>query len=116
MNDHLNAAGEEPGRLLRPHTWDHAGARAPASASSVAPVHSQRAAQLWNAASGQFSGAQLRAAIVARGWTVREFYGAARVSKGCLYKALAGRAVSDRTVLRIVALLETRPPSGLIDG
>lgn len=71
---------------------------------------------LWDAASGQFNGVQLRAAIVGRGWTVGEFARDARVSRACVYKALAGRAVSDRTVVSILAALEARRPSVLLDG
>ena len=109
MDDPIDAGGAEP-QLLRPRLWHEPTPEAGAPSAGGMPV------RLWNAASGQFNGVALRAAIVARGWTVREFAAAAQVSKGCVHNALGGRAVSDRTVLRIVALLETRSPSTLIDG
>ena len=109
MDDPINADGAEA-RLLRPRLWQKPTPEA-GSLSAEGPP-----ARLWNAASGQFNGVALRAAIVARGWTVREFATAAQVSKGCVYNALGGRAVSDRTVLRIAAVLETRSPSALLDA
>ncbi len=69
---------------------------------------------LWDAATGQFDPSGLRGAIVARGWTVREFSRAAGVSHESVYRALRRFAVSDRTVVRIVAALESRTPSELI--
>ena len=71
---------------------------------------------LWDPATGQFDPSGLRGAIVARGWTVREFSRAAGVSHESVYRALRRFAVSDRTVVRIVTALETRTPSELIDG
>ncbi len=67
-------------------------------------------------AKGLFDASTLRGAIVARGWTVREFSTAAGVSHESVYRALRQVAVSDRTVVRVVAALETRTPSRLIDG
>jgi hypothetical protein len=72
--------------------------------------------RLWNPASGQFATALLRAAIVSRGWTVGEFAATAGIGRASVYRALGGRAVSDRTVIRIVAALELRSPCGLIDA
>lgn len=63
---------------------------------------------LWNAASGRFDPVRLRGAIVARAWTVREFAVAAGVSRACLYKALGGRATSDRTAIAIATALASR--------
>jgi hypothetical protein len=71
---------------------------------------------MWSAASGQFDGVQLRAAIVVRGWTVGEFAATAQVSRACIYNALRGQAVSDRTVVRITTLLDTRTPVGVLGG
>ena len=109
VDDPINADGAEL-RLFRPRLWHRPTPEAGVPSAAGVP------ARLWNAGSGQFNGVALRAAIVARGWTVREFAVGAQVSKGCIYKALAGRAVSDRTVLRITSLLETRAPSMFIDG
>ena len=66
------------------------------------------------AASRRFDGVRLRAAIVARGWTGGEFAADSRISRACLYKALAGVAVSDRTVVRVVKALG-RSPTPLLD-
>jgi hypothetical protein len=74
------------------------------------------AVPLWDPASGRFDPVRLRAAIVARGWTVGEFAPASHVSRACLYNALRGQAVGDRTVVRIVTTLDTRAPVPLIDG
>jgi len=91
--------------------------RLEAAKHEVVPVAAvaERAPRLWGAASGRFQPVRLRAAIVARGWTVREFAALAGVSPACLYNALQRRAVSDRTVVRIVTTLDTRAPNGLID-
>lgn len=62
---------------------------------------------------GIFDPAQLRLAIVMRGWTVAEFANAAKVSRGCLYSALLGSGVTDRTAIRIVQALATREPISL---
>ncbi len=69
---------------------------------------------LLDPARGLFDASTLRGAIVARGWTVREFSTAAGVSHESVYRALRQFAVSDRTVVRIVAALETRTPSRLL--
>jgi len=68
---------------------------------------------LWNPATGIFDPAQLRLAIVLRGWTVAEFGKAAQVSRGCLYSALAGGGVADRTAIRIFRTLAEREPLSL---
>lgn len=65
---------------------------------------------LWDPASGRFNPVALRAAIVCRGWTVRDFAAAAGISRACLYNALRRRAVSDRTVVRVGAALAGRDP------
>jgi predicted transcriptional regulator len=71
---------------------------------------------LWDAASGRFQPVRLRGAIVGRAWTVREFAMASGVSPACLYNALRGLAVSDRTVVRIVTTLAGRATVALVDG
>jgi predicted transcriptional regulator len=65
---------------------------------------------LWNPRTGIFDPAQLRLAIVMRGWTVVEFVKAAQVSRGCLYNALLGFGVTDRTAIRIFQALAKREP------
>jgi hypothetical protein len=70
-------------------------------------------ALLWNPKTGIFDPAQLRLAIVMRGWTVVEFAKAAAVSRGCLYSALLGSGVTDRTAIRIFQTLATRDPYSL---
>lgn len=70
---------------------------------------------LWSAASGRFQPVRLRAAIVARGWTVAEFSAASGVSRACLYNVLRHHAASDRTVVRITQTLAGRDPVSL-DG
>jgi hypothetical protein len=69
---------------------------------------------LWDPASGRFDPVELRAAIVARGWTVSEFAATAQVSRACMYNALRGQAVSDRTVVRVSRLLDTRTSLGVL--
>ena len=64
----------------------------------------------WNPRSGVFDGGQLRFAIVTRGWTVAEFAATAKVSLACLYNALGGTGVSDRTAIRIFQGLALRQP------
>jgi predicted transcriptional regulator len=56
---------------------------------------------LWNPRSGAFDGAQLRGAIVMRGWTIAEFAALSKISLACLYRALGGYRVTDRTAIRI---------------
>ncbi len=68
---------------------------------------------LWSAASGRFQPVRLRAAIVARGWTVSEFSVASGVSRACLYNVLRHQAASDRTVVRITQTLAARDPVSL---
>jgi predicted transcriptional regulator len=68
---------------------------------------------LWNAETRAFDGPRLRRAIVARGWTVAEFAGAARVRTASLYNALSGRPVRDGTAIRIFEALEKRNPMGI---
>lgn len=64
----------------------------------------------WNPRTGIFDSAQLRMAIVMRGWTVVEFAKVAQVSRGCLYNALMGSGVTDRTAIRIFQTLAKRKP------
>lgn len=71
--------------------------------------------RLWDAASGRFDPVRLRSSVVARGWSVPEFAAASEVSRSCLYKALGGYAVGDRTVVRILRTLDSRAPTGLLD-
>lgn len=66
--------------------------------------------EFWNPKTGAFDTSQLRLAIVIRGWTVQEFASDARVSLGCLYNALKGCGVSDRTAIRMFKTLATRQP------
>jgi len=72
------------------------------------PIYANSA--LWSAASGRFYPVRLRAAIVARGWTVGEFSAASGVSRACLYNVLRRQAASDRTVIRITQTLAAREP------
>jgi hypothetical protein len=65
---------------------------------------------LWNPRTGIFDAGRLRAAIVARGWTVPEFVDVAGVSRGCLYGVLLGHGVTDRTAIRILRGLSQRAP------
>jgi hypothetical protein len=74
------------------------------------------AVPLWDPASGRFDPVRLRAAIVARGWTVGEFAATSGVSRACLYNALRSQAAADRTVVRIATTLDTRSPVPLIGG
>lgn len=69
---------------------------------------------LWDAASGRFNPVALRAAIVCRGWTVRDFAASAGVSRACLYNVLRHHAASDRTVVRVAATLASREPLHLL--
>src|ERR1039457_264529 len=65
---------------------------------------------LWDAATGTFHGALLRRAIVARGWTVRDFAGQARLNICSVYNAMHGKPVRDGTTIRIFEALEKRAP------
>lgn len=69
--------------------------------------------RLWNPQTGMFDPLELRQAIVMRGWTVAEFSKAAHVSRGCLYSALLGCGVTDRTAIRIFQALAQRQPFDL---
>jgi hypothetical protein len=62
----------------------------------------------WNSRSGAFDGAQLRRAIVPRGWTVRAFAGVSKVSLACLYRALGDYGVTDETTTKIFDGLRQR--------
>ena len=62
----------------------------------------------WNPRSGAFDGAQLRRAIVLRGWTVREFAVVSKVSLACLYRALGDYGVTDDTATKIFNGLRQR--------
>lgn len=62
----------------------------------------------WNPRSGAFDGAQLRRAIVLRGWTVREFAVVSNVSLACLYRALGDYGVTDDTATKIFNGLRKR--------
>lgn len=64
----------------------------------------------WSPQSGIFDTGKLRMAIILRGWTVVEFAKAAGVSPACLYNALNGCGVIDRTAIRIFRGLEQREP------
>lgn len=77
-------------------------------AATPAPLQPDR--PLWDAASGRFNPVALRAAIVSRGWTVRDFATTAGISRACLYNVLRRHAASDRTVVRVAATLVTRDP------
>ena len=65
---------------------------------------------LWDPASGRFDGCALRAAVVARGWTVREFARTACLSRACMYRAIGGRPMSDRAAIRVFETLIKRAP------
>jgi hypothetical protein len=67
----------------------------------------------WNPRTGIFDPAQLRLAIVMRGWTVAEFAKVARIGRASLYHALLGAGVADRTAIRIFQTLATREPFSL---
>ena len=71
------------------------------------------ARRLWNPRTGIFDPVQLRQAIVMRGRTVAEFGKVAQVSRGCLYSALLGFGVTDRTAIRIFQAPAQRQPFDL---
>jgi len=87
--------------------------------SAATPQHgansdtSRAQAPFWNPKTGIFDPAQLRLAIVMRGWTVVEFAKVASVSHGCLYSALLGTGVTDRTAIRVFRALASRDPLSL---
>jgi lambda repressor-like predicted transcriptional regulator len=86
--------------------------RRPRVAGAPASVDADR--PLWDAASGRFNPVALRAAIVCRGWTVRDFASAAGISRACLYNVLRRHAASDRTVVRVATTLASREPLHLL--
>jgi lambda repressor-like predicted transcriptional regulator len=86
--------------------------RRPRVAGAPASVAADR--PLWDAASGRFNPVALRAAIVCRGWTVRDFASAAGISRACLYNVLRRHAASDRTVIRVAVTLASREPLQLL--
>ena len=69
---------------------------------------------LWDAATGAFHGALLHRAMVARGWTVRDFAGQARLNICSVYNAIHGRPVRDGTAIRIFETLEKRAPMTVV--
>ena len=90
-----------------PATADHrraTGISNPQKPSPIAPPG------LWDAATGTFHGALLRRAIVARGWTVRDFAAQARLNICSVYNAMHGKPVRDGTTIRIFEALEKRAP------
>ncbi|GAC1340173.1 MAG: hypothetical protein NVSMB29_08660 [Candidatus Dormibacteria bacterium] len=103
--------GAHPRAPRRPVNPSSAGQPALRTTGPLWPPH-----PLLDPAKGLFDASTLRGAIVARGWTVREFSAAAGVSHESVYRALRQFAVSDRTAVRIVAALESRVPSRLVDG
>src|SRR2546421_4914150 len=102
-------------RIERDDHYPGVGFVEPLPDSRLPAVNEPRCA-LWDPASGQFDVSRLRAAIVGRGWTVPEFAATAGASRGTVYRALGGIAVSDRTGVRGISALESRARSGLIDG
>ena len=68
----------------------------------------------WNPKSGAFDPVQLRLAIVLRRWTVVEFARVSKVSPACLYNALKGCGVTDRTAIRVFQGLAMREPTNLL--
>ena len=68
---------------------------------------------LWNPRTGKFDPGQLRLAIVMRGWTVVEFACAADISTGCLYSALQGNGVTDKTAIKVFKGLAAREQIGV---
>lgn len=85
-----------------------------ADAPTQAPVPGTTPA-LWSAASGRFQVVRLRAAIVARGWTVPEFAAIAGISRACMYNALRHQSVSDRTAVRVIRALASRDPFHVVE-
>jgi hypothetical protein len=68
---------------------------------------------LWEATTGRFDPAQLRSAIVVRGWTADEFATEAACVRTSVYKALQGKGVRDATAIAILRALSTRRPLSL---
>lgn len=69
---------------------------------------------LWDPTTRRFDGCALRAALVARGWTVREFAAVAQLSRACVYRALIGEPVSDRAAIRVFETLMKRAPIAVL--
>lgn len=67
-------------------------------------------APFWNPRTGIFDPAQLRLAIIQRGWTPVEFAKQAGISRGCFYNALNGCGVTDRTAIKVFQGLAQRQP------
>lgn len=82
---------------------------------SAQPPVMGTAPALWSAASGRFQVVRLRAAIVARGWTVPEFAAVAGISRACIYNALRHQSVSDRTAVRVNQALASREPLHVVE-
>ncbi|GEM_PF-5283433 len=70
---------------------------------------------LWNPYVRRFDGPSLRLAIVARGWTVKEFARAAAVDVGSVNNAIAGKRLRDATVIRMFEALQKREPMPVAD-
>jgi lambda repressor-like predicted transcriptional regulator len=106
-----------PRPLHRPSATPLGGAavveyRRPQVAGASASIEADR--PLWDPASGRFNPVALRAAIVCRGWTVRDFASTAGISRACLYNVLRRHAASDRTVVRVAVTLASREPLQLL--
>ena len=65
---------------------------------------------LWNPEVRRFDGPRLRLAIIARGWTVREFARAAKVDVASVNNAIRGNRLRDSTVIRMFEALQKREP------
>jgi hypothetical protein len=87
--------------------FDGRRATAPQNSQPPTPVASPG---LWDAATGAFHGALLHRAMVARGWTVRDFAVQARLNICSVYNAMHGKPVRDGTAIRIFETLEKRAP------
>ncbi|MGO8687027.1 MAG: helix-turn-helix domain-containing protein [Candidatus Dormibacteria bacterium] len=68
------------------------------------------AARIWSPTTEAFDGGLLRIAILERGWTLAEFAEATRLTETTVYAAVRGRAVQDRTAIRILQTLAQREP------
>ena len=67
--------------------------------------------RLWCAETRSFDGAQLRQAIVMRGWaSVSDFARGNGLRESTVYAAVAEHPVRDRTALRIIQALAGRDP------
>ncbi len=93
-------------RMMQLTPDDHRGApTATSRPPATAPPSS-----LWDAATGAFQGALLHRAMVARGWTVKDFAIQARLNICSVYNAMHGKPVRDGTAIRIFETLEKRAP------